>query len=33
VLHVFEKKTMKTSQHDIELARRRYKLLITERWV
>ena|SRR3990170_1277905 len=25
VLHSFQKKTRKTSQHDIELARRRYK--------
>lgn len=25
VLHVFQKKTRKTSQHDIDLARRRYR--------
>jgi phage-related protein len=25
VLHAFQKKTMKTSQHDIHLARHRYK--------
>jgi phage-related protein len=27
VLHAFEKKTRKTSQNDLELARRRYKLI------
>ena len=27
VLHAFEKKTQKTSQNDIELAKRRYKLV------
>lgn len=31
VLHVFEKKSLKTPQRDIEVARRRYKRLITER--
>lgn len=27
VLHAFEKKTQKTSQNDLELAKRRYKLI------
>jgi len=27
VLHAFEKKTQKTSQSDMELAKRRYKLI------
>ena len=27
VLHAFQKKTRKTSQHDIDLARKRYKLI------
>lgn len=31
VLHVFEKKSRKTSRHDLEVARRRYKDLIIER--
>jgi len=28
VLHCFQKKTQKTSQHDIELARQRYRALL-----
>ena len=31
VLHCFKKKTQKTSQHDIDLAKRRYKAVIQER--
>jgi phage-related protein len=31
VLHVFEKKSLKTPKRDIALARRRYKRIITER--
>jgi phage-related protein len=31
VLHVFEKKSLKTPRRDVELARRRYNRLITER--
>ena len=30
VLHAFQKKTQKTSQHDIELAKTRYKKLLQE---
>ncbi len=31
VLHAFEKKTRKTSQRDVELARQRYQALVTQR--
>ena len=31
VLHAFQKKTRKTTQPDIELARRRFRILIEER--
>lgn len=31
VLHAFQKKTQKTTQHDIELARERFKTMIKER--
>jgi phage-related protein len=31
VLHAFEKRTRKTSKHDIELARQRYQALIAQR--
>jgi phage-related protein len=31
VLHVFEKKTRKTSQRDIQLGRERFKTLLAER--
>lgn len=31
VLHCFSKKTQKTSQHDLELAQRRYRDLMKER--
>lgn len=31
VLHCFKKKTQKTSQHDTDLAKRRYKAVIQER--
>ena len=31
VLHSFQKKTQKTAQHDIELARERFKAMIKER--
>ena len=31
VLHVFEKRTRKTSQHDVELARQRYQALVAQR--
>ncbi len=31
ILHVFQKKTQKTSQHDIQLGQRRYKDLIQQR--
>lgn len=31
VLHAFEKRTKKTSKHDVELARQRYQALITLR--
>jgi phage-related protein len=31
VLHAFQKKTRKTAQADIELARRRFRMLIQER--
>jgi phage-related protein len=31
VLHVFEKKTQKTSQPDIELGRERFKAVVAER--
>jgi phage-related protein len=31
VLHCFKKKTQKTSQHDIDIAKRRYKAVIQER--
>ncbi|MFZ2884620.1 MULTISPECIES: type II toxin-antitoxin system RelE/ParE family toxin [Nitrosomonas] len=30
VLHAFQKKTQKTSQHDIELAEHRYRQIIKE---
>jgi phage-related protein len=28
VLHVFQKRTRKTSRHDVELAKQRYKALV-----
>ena len=31
VLHAFEKKTQKTTKHDIEIASKRYKELLSER--
>jgi phage-related protein len=31
VLHAFEKRTRKTSQHDVELARQRYQALVAQR--
>jgi phage-related protein len=31
VLHVFQKKTQRTSKHDIEIARDRYRTLLQER--
>ena len=31
VLHAFEKRTRKTSKHDVELARQRYQALIAQR--
>lgn len=31
VLHAFEKRTRKTSQRDIELARQRYQALVAQR--
>jgi phage-related protein len=31
VLHCFQKKTQKTSQVDLELARHRYKAIVRER--
>ena len=31
VLHVFQKKTQKTSQNDIELGQQRYKTLLKQR--
>lgn len=31
VLHAFEKRTRKTSQQDVELARQRYRALIAQR--
>ncbi|MDZ4854667.1 MAG: type II toxin-antitoxin system RelE/ParE family toxin [Nitrospirota bacterium] len=31
VLHAFEKRTRKTSQHDVECARQRYQALIAQR--
>ncbi len=31
VLHAFEKRTMKTSQRDLDLARQRYQMLIAQR--
>ncbi len=31
VLHAFQKKTQKTAQHDIDLARERFKAMIKER--
>ena len=31
VLHAFEKRTKKTSQHDVELARQRYQALVAQR--
>jgi phage-related protein len=31
VLHAFEKRTRKTSAHDLELARQRYQALIAHR--
>ena len=31
VLHAFEKRTRKTSQHDVELAKQRYQALIAQR--
>jgi phage-related protein len=31
VLHCFQKKTQKTSQSDVELARNRYRRLVEER--
>ena len=31
VLHAFQKKTRKTSKHDLEVARLRFKLLVNER--
>ena len=31
VLHAFEKRTRKTLQHDVELARQRYQALIAQR--
>jgi phage-related protein len=31
VLHAFEKKTQKTSKHDIELAKSRFKELVSNR--
>jgi hypothetical protein len=30
VLHAFEKRTRKTSQHDVELARQRYQALVAQ---
>ena len=31
VLHAFDKKTRKTAQRDVDLARRRYKEMVAER--
>jgi phage-related protein len=31
VLHAFEKRTRKTSQHDVELAKQRYQSLVAQR--
>ena len=31
VLHAFEKRTRKTSQHNVELARQRYQALVAQR--
>ena len=31
VLHAFEKRTRKTSQHNVELARKRYQALVAQR--
>jgi phage-related protein len=31
VLHVFEKRTRKTSQRDLDLARQRYQALVAQR--
>lgn len=31
VLHAFEKRTRKTSQRDLDLARRRYQALVAQR--
>jgi phage-related protein len=31
VLHAFEKRTRKTSQHDVKLARQRYQALVAQR--
>ena len=31
VLHAFEKRTRKTLQRDVELARQRYRALVTQR--
>jgi phage-related protein len=31
VLHAFEKRTRKTSQHNVELARLRYQALVAQR--